>query len=581
MKLSDIPDAPAAEPAGEGKARKLSQIGADDKGAPAATGAGGSTIGALWRGFLHGVGSAGVEAGKLGADIVTPDVLGRQRLVDRIARFQQQRQQQHAAQPYVQAHPTAARMGEIGGEIAPTLALPGGALMKGATLPAKMVGGATAGAAGAATTPTAGGDFWKQKAAQLGMGALAGGAVGGAAGALAPRGPAAVMAKAGVPLTAGMQTGMRPVENALSTFPVLGTAIRRGELRTLDGFNRATVEQALEPIGAKVPRNMKSGHGLVDFAKDQLDKAYDKVLPYVSFSETGWQQMKPQVQAIADELSTDHAQRLARFIKNRVTSRFNGGIMDGRAFKTAESELSNKATTYGRGTQDAELGDALHQVASLMRDSLAQQNPAQAAELRNINSAYAMFTRVRQAASGATSEGKFTPSDLLRAARRQAGASTFARGDALMQTFAEAADKTLGKIAPAHATIPSSGLRNLATLLELGGGGGFMAGGAEGGGIGAGAAAALPYAAYGAMRGGAALGRTPGPIAGRGAAMAGRAAAAPIPKVADRMKAARKVGEISSQLYAAKRKGDLGEVQKLTADLSSAQAAYNSLRPAQ
>lgn len=559
-------------------------------------GPGGSTIGALFRGFLHGIGSAGVEAGKMGASIAAdlptqfgrlsqlggrPDVLGRQALLQRIAAFQQQRQQQHAQQPYVQAHPTAAAIGNVAGQIAPTLALPGGALMRGATLPAKIGGGAIAGALGASTAPTEGADFWGEKAAQLVTGAAAGGVLGGAVGALAPRGAAAVMAQKGVPLTAGMRAGMRSLESSLKAFPVLGTAIRRGEMRTLDGFNRATVDQALEPIGASVPRNMKAGHELIDFGEKQLSDAYDKVLPKISFSETGWQKLKPKITAIVHDLPDDQARLVQRFVNNRFVSRFSGGMMDGREFKAAESQLSNKAMLYGRNTQNAETGDALNQITALLRESLVDQNPAEAPALKNINYGWAMLKRIQQAASsGATSEGKFTPQQLLVATRRQASPGMFSKGDALMQTFAEAADKALGKIAKPGETVPSGGLAAITHLLTIGGGGGAVLGGAEGAGIGSAAAIGAPVVAYGGLKAASAIGRAPGAAVGRTAGLAGRAAAPEAAKVADRMKAARKVGQISTELYQAKRRGDLSEVKSLTEKLSEAQGDYAKMRPA-
>lgn len=53
----------------------------------------------------------------------------------------------------------------------------------------------------------------------------------------------------------------------------------------------------------------------------------------------------------------------------------------------------------------------------------------------------------------------------------------------------------------------------------------------------------------------------------------------PEPRVSDRIGAARKVGELSTQVYEAKRRGDLGEAQKLMRKLASAQADYRSSSP--
>lgn len=52
------------------------------------------------------------------------------------------------------------------------------------------------------------------------------------------------------------------------------------------------------------------------------------------------------------------------------------------------------------------------------------------------------------------------------------------------------------------------------------------------------------------------------------------------PKVSDRIGAARRVGELSTQIYEAKRRGDLDEAQTLMRELASAQAEYNRLKVA-
>jgi hypothetical protein len=84
-----------------------------------------------------------------------------------------------------------------------------------------------------------------------------------------------------------------------------------------------------------------------------------------------------------------------------------------------------------------------------MRQSVTRQNPTVAKELSNINSSYAMLTRIENAANrNVESGGVFTPRDLLAAVKKgdtSARDRTFARGDALFQKWAEAANKVLPK----------------------------------------------------------------------------------------------------------------------------------------
>jgi len=103
-----------------------------------------------------------------------------------------------------------------------------------------------------------------------------------------------------------------------------------------------------------------------------------------------------------------------------------------------------------------------------MRQNLERINPRYAGELRQINSGWAMYARIRDAAAQRrTSGGVFTPSDLLGAVKkgdRSVSKGSFARGDALMQDFAEAGQQVL------PSKIPDSGTagRSLASAAGLG-----------------------------------------------------------------------------------------------------------------
>ena len=86
----------------------------------------------------------------------------------------------------------------------------------------------------------------------------------------------------------------------------------------IDNFNRAAVNHALKPIGAAVPRNIKTGHALISFADDKLNEAYDQALMNVSFSAGA--KLEPKIQEVVDEahVSVDQARWLRRIIKTRL-----------------------------------------------------------------------------------------------------------------------------------------------------------------------------------------------------------------------------------------------------------------------
>jgi hypothetical protein len=145
--------------------------------------------------------------------------------------------------------------------------------------------------------------------------------------------------------------------------------------------------------------------------------------------------------------------------------------LQGTEYKKIESELSHLAGQYG-GSSDAAhqmLGQRLGDVVTAMRQNLERINPSHAEELRNINSGWAMYARIRGAAANRrTSEGVFTPSDLLASVKRgdrSVQKGSFARGDALMQDFAEAGQHVL----PSKVGDSGTAGRSLAALASAGG----------------------------------------------------------------------------------------------------------------
>ena len=416
---------------------------------------GGSTVGALWKGFLHGAGDIVYGGAQIGARMgeatdtgFGPEMApGSAQRVDQAARS---REQAYQTSPAVAAHPIASGTGRVGGTVAstaPLAALPGGGA---ATFLGRLGLAAAMGALAGSTQPVTEGDYWTEKTKQVGAGGAAGVALPAVGRALAPVGNAAVQAMrgAGVPLTPGMANPLfGPIERTMSAFPILRGWINGGEQRSIDGFNRAALNQALEPIGVRVPRTVKAGHDLMTTGADALSNAYDRILPQMKMNGPAWlRSASNKLQTIADELPADDARRFNTMIDNRFNGRFGPtGEMDGKTFKQAESYLSGRARSY-IGTSSDELGRALTSAVSLMRDELANQNPALAPQLRNINSAYAMFTRIERAANGAANNGRFTPADLLKASRSMDPSrdhQAFAKGDALMQAFAQTGDDVL------------------------------------------------------------------------------------------------------------------------------------------
>jgi hypothetical protein len=161
---------------------------------------------------------------------------------------------------------------------------------------------------------------------------------------------------------------------------------------------------------------------------------------------------------LTKNLPKDHADQFQRIINNEVISKFQNGAITSDALKSAESNLGSIARGYAKDQNYdvRQLGDAIQEAQSSLRSLVQRTHPGEAATLQSINSGYANFLRTQKAASYVGAEsGNFSPAQLQTAVKaldssRNKGA--FARGDALMQDYSEAAKNVLGSKVPDSGT---------------------------------------------------------------------------------------------------------------------------------
>lgn len=329
----------------------------------------------------------------------------------------------------------------------------------------------------------------------LGIGAMSAAPQGiNAAGPLAKAAASTdMLSGAGVKLTIGQKMGgiASRIEEKLTSVPGLGDVISNARRGGVESFNVATGNKVLEPIKQTVDKGTKAGRGLISEVGDKISGAYNNLLPKLKL---------PADDALMADLSnieTQVAPELVKTFSQKVTQKLLGRFADdalsGDALKKAESEIGELARSYRSSAMasERELGQAFGDAQAALRQALVRANPQHAAELKDINRAYAMLARLENAGAAAGSkEGVFTPA-ALRAATKAKDTSrnkkAFARGDALLQPWAEAGESVLG-----------GGMPNSFTADRL------MMAGAAGGGLGylepttlaIGGAAALPYMPY-------------------------------------------------------------------------------------
>lgn len=337
-----------------------------------------------------------------------------------------------------------------------------------ASLPVKMAAGAATGAGAAALAPVSGGDFAEEKARQVGMGALFGGAVpaavAGASRLISPKASTdaglKVLQDAGVRPTIGQTLGgwVNRAEEKMQSVPIMGDAISAARGRSVNQLNSAAINRATAPIGVKIDKVGQEG---IKEAADALSSAYDDVLSglkSIKFDQQWTQdmsQLKSMARALPDGVKNSFKNKIKSLIDDRIS---RAGGMTAETMKQLDSELGTLARQYGRSSvaSEQELGSAFLQAQSLLRDQVARNSPQAAARLKALNEGWANLVRVEKAGSAAiNNEGVFTAAQLnnaIKAADSSVRKRATAHGTALMQDLGNAGSR-LGNKVPNSGTV--------------------------------------------------------------------------------------------------------------------------------
>jgi hypothetical protein len=357
---------------------------------------------------------------------------------------------------------SAGRAGHLTGSVVD--ALPAGAV-PGAQ---GVVGAAVVGAGLGALDPTGTNDSAVENAAWGAIGGAAGhGLLKGASRVVKPAYDSAVnkLMTAGVPLTPGQMMGgaWKRVEDALTSVPIVGDSIKGAQKRAFEAFNNAVGNEALAPIGAKLPPGL-NGNDSVAWTRKALQGAYDDVLQRIGTVQADPQfaQEIGQLQTLFKNGNVGKAaqEQFDAIVQNQVLGRFQGqNTVTAETLKAMESELGKLSDKLRRAPDydHQEIGDAVMELQASLR-SLVQRaaGPDEAADLAAANRGWAMFTRMRRAASSVgADDGTFTPAQFLNAVKagdRSAGKGAFAEGRALGQDLAQAGKSVMGSSLPDSGT---------------------------------------------------------------------------------------------------------------------------------
>lgn len=407
-------------------------------------------------------------------------------LVSRLPEGGVDQQVREGEKAYQEARAQAGETGLDGYRLAGNLASPANLALAsrlplGSTMLSRVGIGAAGGAASAALSPVAGdGDYKTEKGTQLAVGALSGGLIPAATGAVAraisPKASTnaqlALLKSEGVKPTVGQSLGgwANRLEEKLQSVPFFGDSVSAARQRSGVDLSRAAANRALFPIGKSLPKDV-NGNDAVLYVRKAMNEAYDDIAP-----KLGVQQDKIFQQSIASlksgvksgAINPNARKAFDRFLSDEVNPLFQGQqSMSGETFKRLQSKITEKIQQTSAST-DADqrlLSGAYKEMGEQLNQLAIRTNPKAAERLKAINTGYANFKRLQKAASSVAAEdGNFTPAMLhnaVKAADRSKDKARFAEGGALMQDLSSAGKTLLSN------KVPNSGT---ADRLMLGGG---------------------------------------------------------------------------------------------------------------
>lgn len=305
--------------------------------------------------------------------------------------------------------------------------------------------------------------FAAQKAQQVGIGALTGGAlgvVGGAlSGAISPNvgQQARALMDAGVKLTPGQMFGgvAKTMEDKLTSVPVVGDVIKSAQGRAVDNLNTAAYGRVVAPLkkaGFDASAPTTAGRDAIDSISNQVSDAYNSLVPKLTLRKDS--ELTTQLASLNDMAGKGLApaqaatfQRLMATVDHNFTAE---GVSSGKTLQGMLSDLKTAAQGYvsDPSFENQQLGAALKTAQQTLEDGLRRNNPLYAKKLDGINEAFANLARVQTAgAMQGASNGVFSGAQLsaaVKAGDKTVRDNAFARGNAFMQDLSDPAKNILG-----------------------------------------------------------------------------------------------------------------------------------------
>lgn len=268
----------------------------------------------------------------------------------------------------------------------------------------------------------------------------------------------------GIPLTPGQSLRdqgsigsslITALEDLTTSYPGAGAVIQGKRLESLIQTNKVLINEAVQPLNIKIPKNLKPREAF-EFVQDKLDDEYAKILPKLSISNLGNFENKILNTIESSILDPKEQERVLKIVNKTILTQIKDGKISGNSLKNAQTDLRKLSSSYKkRGGFEGDVGEVLSDIKRMLENEIDLQN-TNSDQLKKINQVYRNMIPINRAMESAiVNEGIFTPAQLLRAIKKQDETlrkrQTIA-GKKPLQETAEQAQQVLGSQFPETGT---------------------------------------------------------------------------------------------------------------------------------
>lgn len=275
----------------------------------------------------------------------------------------------------------------------------------------------------------------------------------------------------GIDMTPGQYRGglFRTFENLAESIPIFGPAIVDARRRGVEQFGNAALNRVLSPLGQTT---QKTGQAGVREASKIIGKAYDDIydnlVPEVKIDQMFADSWNAAAKNLVDYGNAESAEQFGKigqkFFHDPLRGKIKNEIVPGRLWGDIQRNLRDHGFELQQQGQ-MDLANAVFDLSTAMNEMTARVAPKAGEQLQKANQAHTRLRPVRNAAAtAATSDGVFTPAQLIRGAGKEDKIkSRYAQGRMPMQGFAQRGQRLL------PSTIPNTATADRAMAANLGG----------------------------------------------------------------------------------------------------------------